>query len=217
MPKGSKELTSARKNEIISACAELYKTMSFKEITIKEIGNATSFTRTSIYNYFQTKEEIFLALLKREYELWIADLKHIHDEHEKMTVSEFADVLAKSLEERKNLLKIMSMNHYDMEENSRLERLIDFKVVYGQSLTEVRNCLDKFFPEMSIQDKQDFIYSFFPFMFGIYPYTVVTEKQKEAMKQANVNYVYMSIYEITYAEVRKLLGSVSSSINTSEA
>ena len=205
MPKGSKELTEARKEEIITACAELYKTMSFKDITIKEIGNATSFTRTSIYNYFQTKEEIFLALLQREYELWIDKLKQIQSENEKLAPAEFADALAHSLEERHNLLKIMSMNHYDMEDNSRIERLIDFKVVYGQSLVEVRNCLDKFFPEMTVQDKQSFIYSFFPFMFGIYPYTVVTDKQREAMKQAGVNYVYMSIYEITYTEVKKLL------------
>ena len=206
MPKGSEELTAARKEEIVTACAELYKTMSFKDITIKEIGSATSFTRTSIYNYFQTKEEIFLALLQREYELWISRLKQIWSEHDRMTRAEFADALAHSLEERANLLKIMSMNHYDMEENSRIERLIEFKVVYGQSLAEVRNCLDKFFTEMTVQDKQDFIFSFFPFMFGIYPYTVVTEKQREAMMQAKVNYVYMSIYEITYAEVKKLLG-----------
>jgi AcrR family transcriptional regulator len=207
MPKGSEELKAARKDEIITACAELYKTMSFKEITIKEIGNATSFTRTSIYNYFQTKEEIFLALLQREYELWIDRLKRIQTEHEKMTKSEFADALAHSLEERHNLLKIMSMNHYDMEENSRIERLIEFKVVYGKSLAEVRNCLDKFFLGMTVKEKQDFIFSFFPFMFGIYPYTVVTEKQREAMTQAKVNYVYMSIYEITCAEVKKLLGA----------
>ncbi len=206
MPKGSKELTNARKEEIINACALLYKTMSFKEITIKDIGRATSFTRTSIYNYFQTKEEIFLALLQREYELWIDRLGQIQAEHETMTRLEFAEALAHSLEERENLLKIMSMNHYDMEENSRLERLVEFKVVYGKSLTEVRNCLSRFFPEMSIEDKQNFIFSFFPFMFGIYPYTVVTEKQREAMTLAKVNYVYMSIYEITFAEVKKLLG-----------
>lgn len=206
MPKGSEELTAARKEEIISACAELYKTMSFKEITIKEIGNATTFTRTSIYNYFQTKEEIFLALLQREYELWVQSLKRIQSGHESMTREEFADALAHSLEERQNLLKIMSMNHYDMEDSSRLERLIEFKMVYGKSLAEVRNCLDKFFPEMMAQDKQDFIFSFFPFMFGIYPYTVVTGKQREAMKKAKVNYVYMTVYEITYAEVKRLLG-----------
>lgn len=206
MPKGSEELTATRKEEIIDACAELYQTMSFKEITMKEIGSATSFTRTSIYNYFRTKEEIFLALLQREYESWIDNLKQIQRSHERMTAAEFADALAKSLEERATLLKIMSMNHYDMEGNSRIERLIEFKVVYGRSLAEMRNCLDKFFPNMSVGDKQDFIFSFFPFMFGIYPYTVVTDKQREAMEKAHVNYVYMTIYEITYAEAKRLLG-----------
>lgn len=206
MPKGSEELSNARREEIINACALLYETMSFKDISIKEIGKVTSFTRTSIYNYFQNKEEIFLALLQREYERWNVRLCQIREEHSKMTRQEFADVVAHSLEERKLLLKLMSMNHYDMEENSRMEKIIEMKVAYGKSLAEVRNCLEKFFPNMTVQDKQDFIFSFFPFMFGIYPYTVVSEKQKEAMKQANVNYVYMSIYEITFAEIKKLLG-----------
>lgn len=206
MPKGSEELTTARKEEIITACAKLYETMNFKDITIKEIGNVTSFTRTSIYNYFQTKEEIFLALLQREYLLWIDELKKMREENESMKRADFASALAKTLEGRENLLKIMSMNHYDMEENSRLEQLIEFKVVYGQTLTEVRNCLDKFFTDMSDTDKQDFIFSFFPFMFGIYPYAVVTDKQKKAMTEAKVNYVYMSIYEIAYTAIKKLLG-----------
>ena len=33
---------------------------------------------------------------------------------------EIADVLARTLDERRQLLKIMSMNHYDLEENSRI-------------------------------------------------------------------------------------------------
>ena len=35
MPKGSAELTRARKEEIIAACRELYETRSFKDITLK--------------------------------------------------------------------------------------------------------------------------------------------------------------------------------------
>lgn len=206
MPKQSETLASARREEIISACEELYKTMSFKEITIKEIGRATSFTRTSIYNYFCTKEEIFLAILQKEYESWIKKLREIQRENTAMSKTEFARAMAASLEERGNLLKILSMNHYDMEENSRMEKLVEFKTVYGQALVEVRNCLDKFFPNMKDEDKQNFIFSFFPFMFGIYPYTVVTEKQRQAMETANVDYSYMTVYEITFLEVKKLLG-----------
>ena len=38
MPKGSEELTHARKEEIINACAALYETMGFRDITIRDIG-----------------------------------------------------------------------------------------------------------------------------------------------------------------------------------
>lgn len=205
MPKGSPELTNARKEEIINACEKLYQTMSFKEITMQEIGNATSFTRTSIYNYFQTKEEIFLALLQREYELWIAELEQIMEENAALTKDAFADKLARSLERRGQLLKIMSMNHYDMEGSCRQERLTEFKISYGKSLHTVMCCLEQYFPDMPASEKQDFLYTFFPFMFGIYPYTVVTKKQRTAMEEAGVNYVFMTIYEITYNCIKILL------------
>lgn len=205
MPKGSPELTNARREEIIDACEELYKTMSFKEITVKEIGNATSFTRTSIYNYFQTKEEIFLALLKREYELWIEELQMIKNDNEKLTRLAFAEKIATSLEHRRQLLKIMSMNMYDMEENSRMENLVEFKSAYGLSLKTFAELMSQFFPAMRAEERQIFIYQFFPFIYGIYPYTAVTDKQREAMKEAGVGYVYMSVYEITLKCLLRLL------------
>lgn len=205
MPKGSPELTRARKEEIINACAELYETMNFKDVTLKEIGKKTSFSRTLIYYYFHTKEEIFLALMQKEYETWIHNLNAIRQSHEKMSVEQFADELAHSLERRDRLLKLMSMNHYDMESNSRMENLVAFKKVYGNSMRTVAGCLEKFFPHMTAEDRQRFIYAFFPFLFGVYPYTVVTDKQKEAMEQAHANYVFLSIYEIIKAMAVQLL------------
>jgi AcrR family transcriptional regulator len=203
MPKGSPELTASRREEIINACEKLYETMSFKEITIKEIGAVTSFTRTSIYNYFQTKEEIFLALMQREYEMWAQELSDLSEEKESMTAVDFADTLAKSLEKRQQLLKLLAMNHYDMEENSRAERLTDFKVAYGASLDAVRACLKKFFPNT---DAESFIFVFFPFLFGVYPYTFATEKQLTAMREAKMDFKMHSIYEIIYSCVMQLLG-----------
>ena len=205
MPKGSPELTAARKEEIINACEQLYRTMSFKEITLKEIGNVTSFTRTSIYNYFQTKEEIFLALFEREYNRWNEELQKILQEDETLTREQLADKIASSIANREQLLKLLSMNNYDMEANSRPELLTSFKKAYGESMKNVCRLLSKFCPEMSVQDIQNFTYIFFPFMFGIYPYTTVTDKQREAMKNANVDYVYQSIFEITYKCLLKLL------------
>ena len=205
MPKGSPELTNARREEIISACEELYKTKGFKDVTIRDIGNITSFTRTSIYNYFQTKEEIFLAILKREYDLWTEELRQRAAAQQTMSDDEIADCLAGTLNKRQLLLKLLSMNHYDMEENSRMEALTGFKVSYGKSLQAVIALLGKFRPEMTLTERQGFVYAFFPFLFGVYPYTVVTDKQKKSMQDAGVDYTYQSVYELIYACVLRLL------------
>ena len=206
MFKGTPELIEKRREEIINACEQLYQTMSFKEITLKEIGSVTSFSRPTIYNYFQTKEEIFLTLFAREYDRWNEDLTGILEGYEALSSSELADKIAKSLTKRKQLLKLLSMNNFDMEANSRQELLTAFKTSYGRSMQLVCMLLGKFKPDMNITEIQNFIYIFFPFMFGIYPYTVVTEKQRSAMNEAGVDYVYQSIYEITYTCLSRLLG-----------
>ena len=206
MIKGTPELIARRREEIINACEQLYKTMSFREITLKEIGRITSFSRPTIYNYFETKEEIFLALFQREYDRWNEDLTAILNGNERLTKNDLADRIANSLAGRKQLLKLLSMNNYDMEANSRQELLNTFKQSYGRSMQLMCMLLEKFCPDMGVTDIQNFIYTFYPFMFGIYPYTAVTEKQKTAMKEAGINYVYQSVYELTYSCLIRLLG-----------
>ena len=206
MRKVTPEQIAQKREEIINACEQLYKTMSFKEITLKEIGNITSFSRPTIYNYFETKEEIFLGLFQREYDRWNEELNTILNGNAQLSKKELADRIANSLAGREQLLKLLSMNNYDMEANSRQELLNSFKRSYGNSMRLMCMLLEKFCPDMGVTDIQNFIYTFFPFMFGIYPYTAVTEKQRVAMKEAGINYVYQTVYELTYSCLIRLLG-----------
>ena len=200
-----KKPVDVRREEIINACEELYKKENFKDITLKQIGEKTTFSRTSIYNYFQTKEEIFLALFQREYEKWIEDLNKIYEQNERLMIEELANKLAHTIEKRPTLLKLLAMNLYDMEDNSKMEALVEFKQAYGNSIKAVKRCLDKFVTNMNEEEKTNFILSFFPFMYGIYPYAVVTAKQKEAMEKADVPFKKLTIYEIAYMGTLKLL------------
>ena len=207
MIKGTPELIAGRREEIVNACEKLYQIKSFKDITLKEIGDKVPFSRPTIYNYFHTKEEIFLALFGREYDRWNADLETILSGNEALTPGQIAQAVARSLEKRTQLLKLLSMNNYDMEANSRAEVLTAFKKSYGKSLENVKAILRKFCPAMDDGEIQRFLYTFFPFMFGIYPYTAVTEKQRAAMKEAGIDYVYQSAYQLTYTCLLRLLGA----------
>jgi AcrR family transcriptional regulator len=198
MFKGTPEIIAQRREEIVNACEQLYQTKSFKEINLKDIGEATSFSRPTIYNYFHTKEEIFLALFEREYERWNAELESILNSDQNYNRKQIAEMIAGSLERRAQLLRLLSMNNFDMEANSREELLASFKRAYGRSLDLFRGILEKYCQDISTEEVKEILYVFFPFMFGIYPYAEVTDKQRKAMEEAGVEYNYHSIYEITY-------------------
>ena len=201
----NKDIKTKRKEEIVLACEKLYKKMSFRDITIKDIAKETTFTRASIYNYFETKEEIFLALYEKEYIRWNEDLEEILNSVKKFTKTSFADKIARSLEKRFMLLKLMAMNNYDMEENSRLDCLISFKLAYLKSINLFSQLLTKFNPLLTKKEINDIVYMFFPFIYALYPYSYVTAKQKTAMERAGHKWNDNTIYKLTYNFIIKIL------------
>ena len=195
MAKVAREIVEKRPAEIIEACRKLYKVKSFKEISLKDISRETSLSRPSIYNYFQTKEEIFLAVLEDEYRLWNISLENILKNNEELGVEEFSAKFSNTLKERTGLLKILSMNLYEIEENSRKESLVEFKKEYGKAVELTGLCLKKFFPSLSEEERKEFIFAFFPFMYGLYPYVHPTEKQLDAMMDAGIERLDMDQVE----------------------
>ncbi|MBQ6430589.1 MAG: TetR/AcrR family transcriptional regulator [Oscillospiraceae bacterium] len=205
MIKGTPELIAGRREEIINACEKLYQTMSFKEITLKEIGNELPFSRPTIYNYFETKEEIFLALFRREYERWIIDLDAIYNNNDSLAKEELASKIARSLADRPQLLKLIAMNIYDMEANSRIEQLTEFKRTYRRLIKTLGGIFDKFLIGRAEGEKKKLLYMFFSFVFGVYPMTNATEKQREAMKRAEIDFEQVDAYDLTKVFLLKLL------------
>ena len=205
MPKGSKELTKARKDEIVNACAELYDKMPYKEITPGKISELTSFTRTSIYNYFKTREEIFLALLQREYEEWTRALTALAESKTALDADGFAREIAHSLSCRGRMFKLLSVNIYEIEAESREENLVLFKRAYGAAIESLRACLRRFSPALEKADEEVFIYAFLPFLFGVYPYAHATQKQISAMQKAGVEVPSLSEFSLVSDFLKALL------------
>ena len=166
MPRGGEERTHARREEIISACETLYAERGFKDVTIKDIGDRTSFTRTSIYNYFETKEEIFLALLHREYLAWAADLDAL-GATASGGVEALAEGLAATLDRRETMLRLMSTSLFEMEAHSRVTVLADFKRACKALMAALDGCVAAFCPEKDETARARFAFAFLPFVYEI--------------------------------------------------
>lgn len=201
MAKFSEELSKKRREEILNAAKKIYDVKPFKEITLKDIGEETSFTRTSIYNYFSGKEEIYLSVLESEFSDWADDIDRIDGS------TDFSAALSDTLQSRSRMLKIMSMNLYEVEAGSSTEHLVEFKIAYGRALNSLRSALKRVFPDSSDEWAEEFVYAFLPFLFGVYPYTEVTEKQIVAMQRAGVDCPEFSAPQLAENLIDKLLAS----------
>lgn len=202
-----KKLVDTRREEIIDACEKLYKEVGFKNVNIKLIGENISCSRTSIYNYFETKEEIFLALVEREYLIWNKDLKKFYEKDNKVTLDEFINNIVSSLSKRKVLLKLISMNMYEMEENSSYESVKSYKTAYTESVNLFKNCLIKLL-NFNEEEATNKVFTFFPFMIGIYPYSAVTKKQKKALTELDFKYNYYNIEDLIKMGLKNILGGI---------
>ena len=201
-----KRLVDERKEEVINACEKLYENLDFKDINIKLIGEQISFGRTSIYNYFQTKEEIFLALLEREYLKWNEDLSSLLKK-EKLSKEDFIDKITDSLLKRKTLLKLISMNMFEMEANSRIENITNYKLAFKESISLLEQCLCKFF-NVKDSEAEEITFTILPFLVGIYPYSSLTDKMKEAIHKANLEYKFYTDKEMVKMGLEKILGGM---------
>lgn len=199
----NRESAKVREEEILNACERLYEKMNFRDVTLKEIGAQTSFSRPSIYNYFQTKEEIFLRLFEREYLLWCDDLEQIAAGQ--TTPDALPEALARSLEKRELMLKLLAVNLYDMEENSRVERLVSFKQAYKKSVDLLGAIIAKVFPEKPEEARRRMLTAALQFLHGVYPYAHATAKQIEAMDKVGVRHDHGSIYSLSLSGLELIL------------
>lgn len=204
MAKVAREIVEQRPQEIMDACRKLYEKESFQEISLKEISAQTSISRPSIYNYFETKEEIFLAILEEEYSQWADEIGQFA-KRDDLTDSLFAELFAASLGRHETMLKIQCMNLYEIEEHSRIERLVSFKKAYRRAFDLTGECFRKLRPAAGEEEMRTFCFTLFPFLYGVYPYVHPTDKQLEAMEVVGIQPTAMDTVALTRCLLEALL------------
>ena len=158
-----------------------------------------------IPRYRKTKEEIVLALLHREYLVWAADLDSLAATASGGAAA-LADGLADTLDRRETMLRLMSTSLFEMEAHSRVTALADFKRGCKLLMAALDGCVAAFCPELDADARERFAFAFLPFVYGVYPYSTVTEKQRMAMDQADMRYAPPAQHEMVRQGAAMLLG-----------
>ncbi|QDU35340.1 Bacterial regulatory protein, tetR family [Poriferisphaera corsica] len=179
------EQIEQRIDEIVQATERLFERYAYDEITFVMIAREADFTRSNLYKYFRTTEEVLLEILMREMTNWRIDVeKSLRGRS--WTVQEFSRAWMASLKRHRRMMKLFSIMNTTIEKNSTLEKLIEFKrhaMVEWGGIGVVLAGIFRFRSEESVMQ---FVYAQLAFVIGASPIWEMTENQKKAMEVAGV-------------------------------
>ena len=197
----TREQIRNRQKEILDACRVLFEDNDYDSITLKAISESTSICRSSMYSYYQSKEDLFLDLLKDDYLDWGKTLKKGFDRRPPMTREEFCRFLTDTLLEREEMSRLWSLHMTTLEKNCSLEKLTEFKKSIQPVMDTFDEGLKVIFPSSNEKSREEFQAHFFIFSFSLYPYCHCSDKQARAMENAGVCGMNRDIKDLCYSGV----------------
>lgn len=195
----TKEQVDQRKREILDAMDSIYLNKEFNSIYLKDIADLTSISRTAIYFYYKSKEEILLDSFYNHFVSLDDGLEVLADRCS--CKDEAVQGIASLLEENIIILKIMSSNLEDIEITASLDNLIVLKTELKRFFEYFKKIVFKFNPDV---DQNVALSTFISMMYGYYPLAYPIEVQKEAMKQTKTE-LNVSLKELIVSSLSLIL------------
>ncbi len=182
----SDEQIEQRINEIVDATARLFEENRYEDITFAMIAKEANFTRSNLYRYFQTKEDIFLELMKHDIAVWRKDiLENFTDGNP--SLREVAEISVELILKHKRMVRLFTILFTLLEPNASLEALTAFKQKITEEIGIVAQFLSTKLPFPSVEAAGDFLTTQSYLAMGAYPMMNLTSKQKEAMQEIGMD------------------------------
>jgi AcrR family transcriptional regulator len=201
----SKEQKEYRISEIVRATARLYEKHSFEEISFVLIAKEAGFTRSNLYKYFPSKEEIFLEFLKHDIILWRKDLVKTYRRRKAWSVETFASVWVMILSNHKRLLDLFSILHSFLEKNVSEQTLIEFKRRATDELKVLSELLCKIFPALNREKAGEFLELQLAAAIGLFNITNLSEMQQRVLEYPEFRHLKVDFNNYLQKTVKCLL------------
>ena len=128
----SSEDKQLRRASILKVTLELWRETDYGSVTMSSVAQRADLAKGTLYLYFPTKEELFLALLDSLLERWF---EQVSAKLERVDSAQLAEILVRSLEGFEDMVRLLSILSSVLENNSSQAAVLEFKThLASQSL-----------------------------------------------------------------------------------
>lgn len=139
---------SERKEAIYNAALSLFKKKGYDGVSFNAIALEAGFTKSNMYRYFSSKEEIFLNIFKSLFEDWAIDCtQRLQALEQNPEASKFAQAWVASHTSHPQFLDLTTILFISLEANSSYEQLLEFKTRSMELLYQLAVEISKVYPQ----------------------------------------------------------------------
>lgn len=116
-----------RREEILQAAERLWTSKAYADLSMNQVAREAQLAKGTLYLYFSTKEELFMALLNKQLLAVLDDLARQLQEQPGRTPTEMADLFADYAQGHESLRRLLVLMPLVLERNISVETNVNFK------------------------------------------------------------------------------------------
>ncbi|MGD1972403.1 MAG: TetR family transcriptional regulator [Desulfobacterales bacterium] len=127
----SDEQKQVRRQAILQAARNLFCVGNFNDVNMARVAKEARIAKGTVYLYFKTKEELFLALLVEMFEAWFEEmdrfLRKKKSSRKACTIAELLELIGHCYEKHPELMRLNAILHTVLERNIDYSAARSFK------------------------------------------------------------------------------------------
>ena len=151
-----REQKDERVSAILKAAAELYETRDFDDVHMGAIADRVGLAKASLYEYFSTKDDVFLALAAREVEDWASDVESRLGRLRRPDADRIAAALTAALRGQARLLRLRLTVRSIVERRPATRAVADFNRSFFACMQRAAGALNAACPQLTPEEVAEF-------------------------------------------------------------
>ncbi len=186
----SEEQKAKRRQDILDSARDLFDaTSDYHSLLMKHIAENINLTKGTLYLYFKTKEEVFLALYSNEFNRIFDEIDAAFLTQERMTPLSFVKAFSEQVMQQTTFLRLNSLLHGVLEQNIRADVALPFKTLLRDRLMRTGAEIERVLPQLKAGQGADLLLSLHSLMIGCFQATAETPCLEEILNRTDMAFM----------------------------
>lgn len=136
-----------RRSEILRVAMQRFAVTSYESLSMADIAAETGVAKGTLYLYFRSKEELFLALYEQELEAWFDELDSaLSGQQGAGSIESLLQLVSESIARRPAFLRLIAILHTVLERNVDHATALRFKTRLRERVLNTGRLLEQHLP-----------------------------------------------------------------------